>query len=124
MAANPIAVGANLTLTEKIAGGLTTETISNPIVTTTVIPLIQNHADRMELIFFNVGSDDCFVYFDSSISNTNGFRIPANGGFLVFKIRDDFQLVTRPWFGRANVTSTLLTIVEVIRIVAHTGGNA
>lgn len=122
MATPPVAVGANLVLTEKIAGGLTTETISNPIVTTTVIPLITNNADRMELIVFNVGTDDVLIHFDPSLSNTNGFRIPASGGFLVFKVRDDYQLVTRGWYGRANATSSLLTIVEVIRIVAKTGG--
>lgn len=116
MAANPISVGAALTFTENETGFFTTTLISSPTVGTTVTSLLNNNADRLELIFFNNGSVDVVIWNDSSVSATLGMRVVASGGFITFKVRDDFTLVASNWFGISTGAAQQISITEVVRI--------
>lgn len=121
MGANPVAVGAALTFTETAAGFFTSEQTTIANVGTGVTSLLQNHADRLELIFFNNSAVDVVIYFDSSVSTTNGFRLVATGGFIVFKVRDDFTLLSRPWFGISTGAAVNISITEVFRVTFPPG---
>jgi hypothetical protein len=116
MASNPVSVGAALTFTENVSGFFTSTVNSSPTVGTGVTSLLNNNADRLELIFFNNGTVDVVIWTDSSVSTTLGFRVVATGGFLVFKVRDDFTLVANNWFGISTGAAQQIAITEVSRI--------
>jgi hypothetical protein len=122
MAANPISVGAALTFTENDTGFFTSTQISSPTVGVTVTPLLNNNADRLELIFWNNGAADVVLWIDSSVSTTLGMRVVATGGFLVLKVRDDFTLLANNWFGISTGVATQISITEVVRVTFPPGG--
>lgn len=114
-----ILVGANLAFAESQLASLLTEKVTNPTLTTATIQLVENNADRLELAIFNVGGDTATVHFDPALNNTYGIPLAAGVGFLILKLRDDLSLMTRPWYGKSNSTSTLLTVIELLRIVGN-----
>jgi hypothetical protein len=115
----PILFGSNLTFAEKNLASLLTQNITNPALTTTASQILVNNADRMELIIFNTGSNDAMILMDPSVSTTNGFRLFANGGFIIFKLIDDYTLMTLPFFALSVAATTTLTVVELVRIVSQ-----
>lgn len=121
MPANPISVGAALTFTENDAGFFTTSQFSSPTVGTGVTSLLNNNADRLELIFFNNGTVDVVIWNNSSVSATLGIRVVSSGGFVVFKVRDDFTLVGEPWFGISTGAAQQIAITEVVRVTFPPG---
>jgi hypothetical protein len=122
MAANPISVGAALTFTENDSGFFTTSTNTSVLIGTGVTTVLNNNADRLELIFFNNSAVDVVLWTDSSVSTTLGFRCVATGGFLVFKVRDDFTLLSNNWFGISTGAAVTIAITEVSRITFPPGG--
>ena len=114
--------GANLTYAESQLGSYLTEKIQNLTLTTTAQQIFQNNADRLEVAMFNLGSNDAVGNFDPNVSSTYGFKIVASSGFLILKLKDDFTLLTRPFFALATASTTNLTVVELIRIVHVPGG--
>jgi hypothetical protein len=115
----PILFGSNLTFAEKNLASLLTQNLTNPALTTTASQILVNNADRMELIIFNTGANDAMILMDPSVSTTNGFRLFANGGFIIFKLIDDYTLMTLPFFALSVAATTTLTVVELVRIVSQ-----
>lgn len=121
MAQTPVMVGAALQYTQSVTNSETETYDYNPTITTSVSQLLPNNADRLELIIFNLGANDGYVHWDGAVSSTNGFKVNANGGFLLFKVKDDFTLVARQFFAVSTIGNTTFTVVEVVRITALPG---
>jgi hypothetical protein len=113
----PILFGSNLTFAEKNLSSLLTQNLTNPSLTTSALQILPNNADRMELIIFNTGAQDAMILPDPSVSVSNGFRLFANGGFIIFKLIDDYTLMTLPFYAISVTLTTTLTVLELVRIV-------
>jgi len=110
-------VGAALAWSQQQLGGLLEIKESNPTATTSAAQLVENNADRVALIIFNLGANDVFIAFNSGVSSTNGIKLVANGGFVTLTLRDDYTIQSYNfWFIAAAATSSVY-VFELLRRV-------
>jgi len=112
-----ISVGAALDFAQRRLGGPLSTKETNPTATTTVAQLLENNADRMVAIIFNLGANDVYIAFNSAVSSTNGIKLVASGGFIIIQAEDDFTIQSFPIFAIANGGNSAMYVFELIRIV-------
>lgn len=108
-------LGAARAYTEQVLGGPINEIESNPTQGVAAASLLLGNADRVGLLFVNLGANDVFIAISSAVATTFGIRLTANGGNASFDVTEDFTLPTRQWFGIASGGSSAVYILEVVR---------
>jgi len=108
-------VGAALQWSQKELGGLLLEKDSNPTMQVTATQIVENNADRVVLVVFNLGVNDVYMSITADVSATNGIKLVANGGFIIIELRDDFTLQTRQWWGLGNGGTSACYVLELVR---------
>ena len=76
--------------------------------------VVTTNADRVALIFINLGANNAYIHFNPDVSATNGIEISANGGTVGMYFKEDFSLVGREWYGVAPAGAVNCVIYEVI----------
>lgn len=117
---------ANLTWVQKELGWLIDEvesfpTISNSGVGSLIVP---QNGDRVGMTFVNGTSNTIVVALNSFPSTLFGIPIAPNGGAISFKIRDDFTLIARAWYGFSTPGNGSLYVSELIGRVPLPPGTA
>lgn len=107
--------GAARRYTEQVLGGPIVELESNPTQGVAAASLLLGNADRVGLLFVNLGANDVFIAVSAAVATTFGIRLTANGGNASFIVTEDFTLPTRQWFGIASGGSSDVYILEVVR---------
>ena len=117
---------ANLTWVQKELGWLVNEVESFPTVAQTpgVTQLLPQNGDRVGLFMMNGTADTIYVSINSGVSSIQGIALNPNGGSVTLKIRDDFTLITRAWWGVSYGGPGSLYILELIGMVQLPPGTA
>lgn len=109
--------GAARAFTEAALGGPCTEIETNPTIQATVTNVVNNSPDRVGLVIINLGANDVYIAMNAGVSNTNGLKLPANGGSVSMNVRDDFVIPSRQWFGIANGGASTIYCLEEVRTI-------
>jgi len=78
--------------------------------------IVTTNADRLVLIFVNLGVNNAYIHFNNDVSATNGIEVSANGGSVAMNYKEDFSLVGREWYGSAPAGLVNCLILEVIGV--------
>ena len=113
------ATGAARQFAQSNLGGPTNELESTPTVTTTVSQVVNANGDRVGLLIMNIGTDIAYIGLSAQVSSSFGIELAAGGGVATFTVRDDFTLPARQWMGVAQNTSTVLYVLEEVRITLN-----
>lgn len=113
---------AALLFTEQELGGPCLEQESIVTVTTQIAQAINGNGDRVGLLMINLGTNQINIGLTSALSSTQGILLPAAGGFFSMTVRDDFTLPSRAWFALAQIGSSTLYVLEVIRFTSNQVG--
>jgi len=97
----------------KARFGVMTRYNDNPLATsvgTTAAQIWRTNADRLMLVIVNLSSNVMYINVDNAVSSTNGWRVGANGGAVVFTAEEDGELVGYPfWVIAAGAGSSLFS---------------
>lgn len=96
--------------------GVPTRYNPNPIVDTvqtTATQLWRGNADRLQLMFINLGTNVIHLFTGPQVSNSRGIYLAPNGGSVVLLAEEDGELVGYPWWGIATTGATNILSSEV-----------
>jgi len=111
----PPFVGAARAFTQLQLGGPCTEQDSQVTATNTAAIFLQGNADRVGLLMINLGANDVYLSLTSSVSTTQGIKLPQSGGNVSMNVRDDFTLPSRTFYGITNAATSAVYVLEIIR---------
>lgn len=84
--------------------GVKTTSRENPMVEevlTTITQIVPGNPQRLALVIINLGTSSVYVSMNNNPSAANGIYLGANGGYMSLNWKDDFELVSRTWYGIA-----------------------
>lgn len=101
---------------QRLWGRATTARESNPTADVTPTQLINNNPQRMEWQLQNNSGADVFISLRKDVSTTNGFRVPANGGAITYKVFEDGETVGYDFYIVSTMVVTDLYLMEVLTV--------
>lgn len=88
-------------------------TDSDVSVGTTAKELTKNDGARIEDIFFNLGSSNCYISHSNQVSTSSGYALLAGGGGIVESWRDDLTLPTEAMWAVCSSGTNDIHITEL-----------
>ena len=108
--------GAAAEFVSALVGGFFAVRERDVTLTTTAVEFIRNDPERVAYLVVVTGATEAQLAFNVQIAAATAIRIAGSGGFFSANVREDFTLPTVSLYGRVEVGTTTLHIVEVIRV--------
>jgi len=83
-----------------------------PTVGATATQILEADPRRVALIIINPTVSPLYVFFDTSVSPTQGFHVAAGYGTLALNLGDDGPIVTGAWFARIDAGTNDFVFLE------------
>lgn len=81
------------------------------------IPISTNDPNRVKITVFNLGANQAYIGFTSTVTIANGMLLAANGGQIGFDAQVDGELSGVVLYGIAAAGAPVLYIVEMGALV-------
>lgn len=96
-------------------GGPTRADFTNPTVGLAVARLVPNNPKRLAWAVFNRSVSNIFIWFDNSLTISNGILVAPNG-YLQFYWEEDGELPGYEAFAISGTAGQLVSLVEIMRV--------
>lgn len=79
----------------------------------TAVQIWRNNPDRLMLCIVNLSANVIYVNVGPDVSSTNGWRLGANGGAVIFTAEEDAELVGYPFWVVASGAGSAVFSAEI-----------
>jgi hypothetical protein len=83
-------------------------------VLTTATPILSGNQNRLGLLICNTGNNNIYVSPKTDVSVGHGILLVAASGILTMKWRDDFTLLSLPYYAIADGGNSTAFVFEVV----------
>lgn len=99
--------------------GIKTSSRVNPLLTelgVAVTRILPGNPRRLAFLFINMGANISYIAPEGNVSATRGILLTAGGGSYAAVYTEDFELVTKEWYGLSAGANNAVYCVEVVMI--------
>jgi len=107
--------GAALDYSEKVFGGPVRDITNTFNVAAAVQEVAGGDADRVFVLFVNLGANQIWIHNRADVSTTNGIRVAPSGGVVGFTVLQDGILSALPWYAYGVIGGSTLYVMQVRR---------